>query len=236
MCGRFTLRTPTPVLIETFRISHVSDDANDLLPRYNVAPTQQVAVVRSDDAARRELMNMRWGLVPFWAKDVAIGNRMINARCETVADKPAFRAAFRQRRCLVVADGYYEWKKIGSKKQPYWIRMEDERPFGMAGLWETWREPQDTDDRQRTQPLLSCTVITTDANDLTRDLHDRMPVLLEPDAWDLWLDATVEEVDAVQALLRPLESDAMKIEPVSTFVNNARHEGPECVAVQRELF
>ena len=232
MCGRFTLRTPTPVLIKTFRLSNVADDAQDLPPRYNVAPTQQIAVVRNDDEARRQLVNMRWGLVPFWAKDKSIGNRMINARCETVAEKPAFRAALRQRRCLVLADGYYEWQKVGAKKQPYWIRMEDDRPFAMAGLWESWRDAE----AKENHPLLSCTIITTDSNDLTHDLHDRMPVILEPDDWDAWLDVTIADTDTVQALLRPYESDVMRMDPVSTHVNNARHEGPECVVVQRELF
>ena len=232
MCGRFTLRTPTPVLVKTFRIRTVAEDAADLPPRYNVAPTQQIAVVRNDDEARHELVNMRWGLVPFWAKETSIGNRMINARCETVAEKPAFRAAFRQRRCLVLADGYYEWKKIGSKKQPYWIRMEDERPFAMAGLWESWRDAA----AKQQKPLLTCTIITTDSNDLTRDLHDRMPVILEPGAWETWLDVSIEDTEHIQSLLRPFESDEMKMEPVSTHVNNARHEGPECVVVQRELF
>ena len=233
MCGRFTLRTPTPVLVKTFRIGQVTDATRELPPRFNVAPTQEVAVVRSSVEGQHELVNMRWGLVPFWAKDISIGNRMINARAESVAEKPAFRAAFRNRRCLVLADGYYEWTKKGTQKQPHWIRMEDDRPFAMAGLWESWRSK---DDEPSHPPLLSCTIITTDANDLTRDLHDRMPVILDADDWELWLDTSIEEANALQPLLRSYESDEMRVDAVSTYVNNARHEGPECVMMQRELF
>jgi putative SOS response-associated peptidase YedK len=228
MCGRFTLRTPTPVLVRTFRL-HA---APELTPRYNIAPTQQVAVVRHrSDSTSRELVPMHWGLIPSWAKDPSIGGRLINARCETAATKPSFRAAFRRRRCLIAADGYYEWKKVGRQKQPYYIRLRDERPFGMAGLWEAWRGSGESD-----PALLSCTVLTTDANSLTRDLHDRMPVILPEHDWDLWLDSTCEDPAEVAPLLGPYDSGEMQLQPVSRYVNNARHEGPECVAAERELF
>jgi putative SOS response-associated peptidase YedK len=227
MCGRFTLRTPTPVLIKEFDLA----TGPELQPRYNVAPTQDVAVVRHDPRQQRELSLLRWGLVPFWAKDISIGNRLINARSETAAEKPAFRAAFQRRRCLVLADGYYEWTPAGKQKQPYWIRMTGDRPFAMAGLWERWTGP---DDQQ--PPLESCTILTTDSNELTSDLHDRMPVILDSKHWEMWLDAEFHARQFLEPLLAPYPSDAMQVDPVSTFVNNARHEGVECIAIQRELF
>lgn len=227
MCGRFTLRTPTPVLMETFRLSA----GIDLEPRYNVAPTQDVAVVRHDPRGRHELSLLRWGLIPFWAKDPSIGNRLINARSETVAEKPSFRNAFKSRRCLIPADGYYEWHTEGKKKQPYWIRMADERPFAMAGLWERWK------DRSGAQPPIeSCTILTTDANQLTCDIHDRMPVILQSAHWDMWMDNEFHDTKWLGELLKPYPSDEMKMDPVNPFVNNARHEGPECIEIQRQLF
>jgi len=229
MCGRFTLRTPTPVLIKQFGIEiHM-----DLIPRFNIAPTQDVAVVRLDPASeQRELAMLHWGLIPSWAKDPAIGNRMINARGETVTEKPSFRTAFRRRRCLVLADGYYEWKKTGSKKQPYYIRMTDEGAFGLAGLWERWKVGEGDDP----QTVESCTVITTEANSFTSDIHDRMPVILEPNDWTTWLDISLEDREELEPLLRPYFSEEMRMDPVSTLVNNPRNEDPKCVEIQGELF
>ncbi len=221
MCGRFTLRTPTPVLMKEFQLAA----APEMRLRFNIAPTQDVAVVRQDAEHRREMVCMRWGLIPSWAKDPSIGNRLINARSETAATKPSFRAAMKRRRCLVVADGYYEWKRIGKGKQPYFIRMENERPFAMAGLWETWKGPADGD------PLLTCAILTTSSNELTRGLHDRMPVILAKPMWDVWLDTEQTPPEELQPLLAPYDSDAMHLEAVSSYVNNARHEGPECIAL-----
>ncbi len=224
MCGRFTLRTATPVLLEQFRLSFVPE----LRPRYNIAPTQQVAVVRpasSESGASRELVLMRWGLVPSWAKDPAIGSRMINARADGVAEKPSFRSAFKRRRCLVLADGYYEWQKVGSQKQPYWIHRQDERAFGMAGLWEVWQGgPGVTLD----EPWQTCTIITTDANEQTRPVHDRMPVILDEEDYDLWFRELAEPAK-LQQLLRPLARVDLQARRVSTHVNNVKNDDPRCI-------
>ncbi|MCO6458944.1 MAG: SOS response-associated peptidase [Pirellulaceae bacterium] len=222
MCGRFTLRTPLNLVVERFQLQ-----TDVQLPlRFNVAPTQDVAAVRYGSATEpRRLALLRWGLIPSWAKDPAIGNRMINARSETLTERPAFRVAYQRRRCLVLADGYYEWKKQGKLKQPYWIRLADERPFGMAGLWESW-----ADDDQR--PVLSCTVLTTSANELTRELHDRMPVILPESDWDVWLDPEVRQTDRLQPLLVPYDSADMRFDPVSTFVNSPRNDDPRCIEVE----
>jgi putative SOS response-associated peptidase YedK len=184
-----------------------------------------VAVVRELEDGERRLDLLRWGLIPSWAKDPAVGARTINARAETVAEKPSFRAAFRRRRCLVLADGYYEWRKEGSKKQPYYIRMRDEAPFAFAGLWEYWSPGDDA------ETLETCTLITTEANELTRAIHDRMPVILPPDAYEVWLDPELDDRPRLLSLLRPYESQALIADPVSTHVNNPKHDDPECVQV-----
>jgi putative SOS response-associated peptidase YedK len=221
MCGRFTLRAPAGVIVEQFRL----DSRPDVSPRYNIAPTQDVAVVRAAADGTCALSPMRWGLVPSWSKDPKQGARMINARAETVAEKPAFRAAFKRRRCIVPADGYYEWQNTGGKhKQPYLFHLRDDRPFGFAGLWEHWHGDGSG------PPLETCTVVTTDAAEATREVHDRMPVILEPDDYAMWLDPEFEDRERLLSLLVPYETDGLIAEPVSTYVNNARNEGPECVA------
>ncbi|NLF70609.1 MAG: SOS response-associated peptidase [Candidatus Anammoximicrobium sp.] len=220
MCGRFTLRTGATTLIEKFGGLLLFE-----LPlQYNISPTQMVATVRigPEDAVRRWEM-VRWGLIPSWAKEPSIGNRMINARAETVADKPAFRAAFRRRRCLVPADGYFEWQKTRKSKQPYYIRRRDDLPFAMAGLWERWTDPQ-TD-----EPIETCTIITTEANELTRPIHDRMPVILDAAGYDRWLDPHLERPDPLRELLRPFAAQAMRADPVDAYVNNPRNGGPQCI-------
>lgn len=226
MCGRFTLHSNLNLILQQFAL----DDAPDLTPRYNVAPTQDVPIVRAT-AEGRELAMVRWGLIPSWAKDEKIGNRLLNARSETAAEKPSFRAAFRRRRCLVVADGFYEWKKVGAAKgapkQPYYIRMQDHRPFGFAGLWETWRGPKGA---ELPEPKQSCTILTTSPNALMEPLHDRMPVILPPGDYEMWLDPSFEGLEALQALQQPYDPDAMIAEPVSTLVNSPRNESPECIA------
>jgi putative SOS response-associated peptidase YedK len=225
MCGRFTLRAPASVVAEQFSLWEVPP----LEPRFNIAPTQPVAVVRlaQDQAGpRRELVMLRWGLIPSWAGDPAIGNRLINARAESAADKPAFRSAFRRRRCLVVADGFYEWQRAGKRRQPYFIRLADDRPFGIAGLWESWEGTGHA-------AIASCTLLTTEANDVVRPIHDRMPVILAPAAYGRWLDPAVAQPDRLTPLLTPYPGGEMTAYPVSTLVNSSAHDDPQCVESSR---
>lgn len=227
MCGRFTLRTPLNVLIEQFELA----EAASLRPRFNIAPTQTVAVVRQPSGtSARHLSLLRWGLVPAWAQDLRIGARLINARAETVAEKPAFRAAFKSRRCLIPADGYYEWQKTGARKQPYFIRLQDDRPFALAGLWERWSGSEGD------PPLETCTIITTAANGTTASIHDRMPAILAQDDYSLWLDPDLQDRPALEQLLRPFDAQPMCAIAVSTHVNNVRHDDARCVAAQPPLF
>ncbi len=220
MCGRFTLSASATDLIQQFDLASLPS----WMPRYNIAPTQEVlAVVKPSDASHRRARLLRWGLIPMWAEGPAVGSRMINARAETVATKPAFRRAFRERRCLILADGFYEWQRQDGRKQPYYIRLREGRPFAFAGLWERW-VPQDG------QPLDSCTIITTVSNTLIQPLHVRMPVILASEEYDLWLDPAVQEVDRLQPLLRPYLSEEMLAHPVSTKVNNPANDLPECIA------
>jgi putative SOS response-associated peptidase YedK len=223
MCGRFTLRTRLNRVLQEMGI----DEAPDWEPRFNIAPTQPVPVVRAAaDAGRRTCDLLRWGLVPSWAEHPKAirGGGWINARGETVATQPAFRSAFRKRRCLLLADGYYEWKATGAKtKQPFFIHRPDNGVFAYAGLWEAWRGEDGA-------PLETCALITTAANELTRSIHDRMPVILDEADWDQWLAAEADPA-RLQSLLQPLPSDRLVAEPVSTLVNNPRNDRPECVAV-----
>ena len=221
MCGRFTLRAPASVLAQQFAVF----DMPPIGPRFNIAPTQAVPVVRMnprEPEPQRELVALRWGLIPSWAKDPAIGNRMINARAETVAEKPAYRAAFRRRRCLVPADGFYEWQRIGGKKQPYFIHMRDDGPFALAGLWESWQGP----DHSRIE---SFTVLTTEPNDVVRPIHNRMPVIMNESDYSLWLDPAVKEPRVLAPLLKPYPADSMESYRVGSEVNDARHEDASCV-------
>ena len=223
MCGRFTLRTPANQLAGQFRLETMPD----LQPRYNISPTQAVPIVRTTkEAPRRQMTFARWGLVPSWAKDLAMGSRMINARGETVADKPSFRTAFRRRRCLVAADGYYEWTKTGGRKQPYYIRFRDESPFAFAGLWETWRGPKDD---PLDEPLETCTIITTESSESIRHIHDRMPVILDPESYEMWMDPELCEPGPILPLLRPSAADDMIVDPVSTHVNKPTNEDSACI-------
>jgi putative SOS response-associated peptidase YedK len=220
MCGRFTLATPPTLLAEAFGLAEVPD----LAPRYNIAPTQLAPVLRQPaGAALARLGLLRWGLVPGWADDPAIGSRLINARAETVADKPSFRAAFRQRRCLVPADGFYEWAKVGTRKQPWHFRRPDAGPFAFAGLWERWQSPDGTD-------LETFTILTTDANDLVRPVHPRMPVVLPPEAYAAWLEPTPGDARHLLPLLQPAPPGWLVGQAVSAYVNAAGNEGPRCIA------
>jgi putative SOS response-associated peptidase YedK len=218
MCGRFTLTTPMPVLAELFLFPEAATPE----PRYNIAPTQAVATVRAlAGIDKRELAFLRWGLVPSWADDLAIGNRLINARSETVAAKPSFRSAFKCRRCLVLADGFYEWQKLGTRKQPFYFRLRDGKPFAFAGLWERWEKAG--------APVESCTILTTEANDVLRPVHERMPVILGPKDYDLWLDPSPQKPELLQALLRPYPPGEMTGFPVSPLVNNPRNNSSRCI-------
>ncbi|MGQ9371881.1 SOS response-associated peptidase [Azospirillum sp. ST 5-10] len=222
MCGRILLATPLAELQRAFGFA----ERPNLAPRYNIAPTQDVATVRLEGGARR-FAAARWGLVPSWAKDPSVGSRMINARGESVAEKPAFRAAFRQRRCLVPADGFYEWLAVdgGKRKQPYVIRRPDRTPFALAGLWERWPGPRG---EPLPAPLETVTIVTTVANAALARLHDRMPVVLDPADYDRWLDPATPLPD-VAALLRPAPDAALEAQPVSPRVNNVRHDDPGCI-------
>lgn len=216
MCGRFTLHSRLNLLLQQFAI----EAGPELAPRYNIAPTQEVPVVRIRSGnGQRELVMLRWGLVPSWAKDLAIGNRMINARSETVADKPSFRSAFKRRRCLVPADGYYEWQKTEDGKQPFYIHRADDRPLAMAGLWESWHAGQP-------DAVESFTIITTDSNADTAHVHDRMPVFLEPDDYSVWLDPEFQDRPLLESLLKPYPNGELEMKAVDKGVNNPKNAGP----------
>ncbi len=219
MCGRYTLTTTEGDLAEAFSLEalpHVE-------PRYNIAPTQDGSVVRIlGGGGPRELHQLRWGLIPSWARDPSLGNRMINARSESVETKPAFRAAFRRRRCLVPSDGFYEWRRDGKRKQPFCIRRQDQRPFAFAGLWEHWEGPDG-------RLIDSFAILTTEPNDVLRPLHDRMPVILAPHSYDLWLDPKMEDTETLKRLLKPSPSCELAAYPVSTRVNNPVHDDRSCL-------
>ncbi len=218
MCGRFSFGVDATTLASQFNLF----EAPAWTPRYNIAPTQEVLViVKTPEHPYRKAGLHRWGLIPSWAKDRSIGNQLINAQAETAATKPAFRAAFRRRRCLILADGFYEWKKEGRHKQPFHIRLRDGRPFGFAGLWEHW-------DKGEGGAIDSCTILTATPNDLLRPLHHRMAVILPSSAYDQWLDPRIQEADRLQPLLQPYPSEEMTAYPVSTVVNNPANDTPSC--------
>jgi putative SOS response-associated peptidase YedK len=216
MCGRFTLRSPASVIAEQFSVFEVPD----LQARFNIAPSQPVPVVRQQPDSRT-LSMFRWGLVPHWAKDISIGNSLTNARSETVASKPAFRSAFKKRRCLIVADGFYEWQRTEKQKQPYFIHRRDDRPFAMAGLWESWDGGEGVTE--------SCTIVTTEANDLMRPIHDRMPVILPQDEYATWLDVSQDGGDSLLEKLKPYAGDDFEAYTISTRVNSPRNDGAELI-------
>ncbi len=223
MCGRFVSASPPDQIARYF--DAVDDGAHALEANYNVAPTQDVYAVLVDGGVRR-LEALHWGLVPFWAKTPSTGNRMINARAETVATTNAYRRAFRKRRCIIPADGFYEWKVVpGQKaKQPMYIHRPDDEPMAFAGLWEVWRNPEVPGDE-----LHSCTVITGAANEKMAEVHDRMPIMLPPSAWETWLDPGVDDLDVLGKFLVPAPSELIELRPVSTEVNNVRNTGAHLV-------
>jgi putative SOS response-associated peptidase YedK len=236
MCGRFTLTTPAAEWAALFEL----DSIPEFEPRYNIAPTQIVAAVRSryraqhseesaeaapERGSSREFAGLRWGLVPHWAKEPDLkGRTLINARSETVSERPSFRDSFRFRRCLVVADGFYEWQPAGARKQPYWIHLDTEAPFGFAGLWDAWSDGTET--------LESCTILTTDANELLQPIHDRMPVIIDPADYDAWIHPETAAWD-LERMLVPWPSDSLRLRPVSTHVNYVGNDDPECIAPRR---
>jgi putative SOS response-associated peptidase YedK len=213
MCGRYALTSPPTVIAERFGLAW----APDVPPHYNIAPSQTIPVVRKTGQGR-ELAFLRWGLIPSWAKDASIGMKLINARGETLGDKPAFRNAYRHRHCLVPADAFYEWKPVAGRKQPYCIRMRDQALFGMAGLWEHWVAPDG-------QVVESCTIVTVDANATVAELHDRMPLILAPADYEAWLGAGTKEA----ALPRAVPAEDMVAYPVSPLVSNAKNDVPACL-------
>jgi putative SOS response-associated peptidase YedK len=219
MCGRYSLIVDASVLAGVFEI----EPTRNLNPRFNIAPTQIVPIVRAGREAPREWAGVRWGLVPSWAKDSKIGARMINARGETVAEKPSFRSAIKTRRCLIPADGFYEWVTTDGGKRPHYIHFADGRPFAFAGLWERW-------DKGGDQPLDTCTIITTTPNRLVAGFHDRMPVILPPDHFAEWLKPEVLPPDRLLDLLVPHPEENMEAYAVSTHVNKPSNDDPECIA------
>ena len=219
MCGRFSQTASPGVIAQQFEIT----DRPLFTPRYNIAPSQPIAAIRIDsDTTTRKLVMLRWGLIPSWAKDPKIGSQCINAKAETVAEKPSFRSAFKKRRCLVVATGFYEWQVQERTKQPMWIGLRSKLPFAFAGLWEHWKPAEGV-------PLETCTIITTEPNDLMAPIHNRMPVILSPASYDQWLDPTFQQTESLKALLRPYPSEELTAYPVNTLVNNPRHDAPQCL-------
>ncbi len=221
MCGRYTLTCMPEVVAEEFRLEAIPD----LQPRYNIAPSQWVACVRvGSQVQKRGAATLRWGLIPSWAKDPAIGMKLINARAETVAEKPSFQKPFRERRCLVLADGYYEWKREGTRKQPYYIRLNSERPFAFAGLWDRWSGKDG-------KTIESCAVLTTKPNERLASIHNRMPVILNPVAYEPWLDSGLQDTTRLVPFLTPYPADAMIAVSVSRRVNDPRVDDAWCLEV-----
>lgn len=219
MCGRFTQERPTSDLAEIFAAEDLADDPGS---RFNVAPTDEAVVVVQREE-RRAIKAYRWGLIPHWADSPKIGNRMFNARAETLTSSPAFRDAFRRRRCLVPVDSFFEWRREGTIRQPFRIVRTDGRPLALAGLWSGWRDPE-TEEVRRT-----FTIVTTTPNDLMRPIHNRMPVVVPDDAWDRWLDPSLPDPGELQGLLVPAPDDDLEAYPVSRAVNNVRNDGPELI-------
>ena len=218
MCGRFAFYSPHEAIVRLFGVAA----APEIEPRWNIAPTQFIATVR-EAGGPREVAMLYWGLVPSWAKEKAIGARMINARSETLTEKPSFRNAFRRRRCLILADGYYEWQRSAAVKQPYFIALDDGEPFGMAGLWERWRDPVTG------EPLESCCIVTTSPSPTVAHVHDRMPVIVPPDAYVEWLDPKNEATERLARLFEPCPRPDLRARPVSRRVNDARNQGHDLI-------
>jgi putative SOS response-associated peptidase YedK len=220
MCGRLVTIIPPDVLAKIFGLIA----APKLEPRYNVAPTQNVAVIRCcDDLNHNHLEALKWGLVPSWSKDLSFGSHLINARSESVSEKPAFRHAIKYRRCIIPTSGFYEWERSGGKKQPYYIRMADHAPMCLAGIWESWKSPDGS-------ALETFAILTTAANKLVEPIHDRMPVILSPDSFNLWLSHNMHDPEQLQSLYTPFSAAELVTQKVPDLVNNARFDSPACIA------
>ena len=218
MCGRFALVATGEEVAAHYQLP----ETPFIAPRYNIAPTQPVAAVRLDNAGARQLTHFQWGLIPSWSKDPALGSKMINARAETAADKPAFRAAFKRRRCLIPATGFYEWQATDGRKQPMHIRAAGGGLLSLAGLWEVWHAPDGGE-------LETCTILTTTPNVLMEPIHNRMPVILDPADYDMWLDPATA-LDQLNHLLRPFAPEMLAAYPVSTAVNRPQNDTADCIA------
>lgn len=221
MCGRYSLFTDYAVLIDRFHIEDATVAEEEYLASYNVAPSQQVMAVVNDGNKNR-LGKLRWGLIPPWAKDAKIGYKMINARSETAAEKPSFRNAFKKKRCLVVADSFYEWRRKDGEKTPMRIKLKTGEPFAFAALWESWQSPDG-------QTINSCSILTTGPNDLMESIHDRMPVILTKEGEKIWLDPNEEDIETLKALLKPYNADDMEAYQVSEEVNSPKNNKPELI-------
>lgn len=220
MCGRYRLSKRKQLIEEYFETANEVD----WKPRFNIAPSQNVGIIRqSSTRPEREFSQVRWGLIPSWAQDAGVGHKIINARSETVADKPAFRDSFRARRCLIPADGFYEWKRSKEAKQPFHFGMLDDSAFAFAGIWDSWNDG-------RGNSLETCSILTTAPNSLLVDVHDRMPVILEPENYELWLDPGFRDLNAVSEMLKPFNPKLMKRHPVSSRVNSPANDDSECSA------
>ena len=217
MCGRFSLHVDINTVAQHFGVPATLETS----PRYNVAPTQEVVSIMHNGASHLALL--RWGLIPSWAKDESIGSRMINARAETLIEKPSFKGLLRSKRCMIVADGFYEWRKENGSKTPMYITLKNGEPFAFAGLWDQWKSPDG-------QQIRTCTIITTEPNDVVATIHNRMPAILVPDAYDLWLDPDVRDEHALTHWLSPYPAEEMTARPVSRLVNDPKHDSPELIA------
>lgn len=224
MCGRFTLTQTAEAIAEAFDL----DEVPRFVPGYNIAPTQPVPVIRLGSGKQRQFDYLYWGLIPSWAKDISMGSRMINARVETVTEKPSFRTAFKRRRCLIAADGFYEWQRQDSKKQPYYFHLNDHSIFGFAGLWEQWHSPAGDE-------IQSCTILTKAANSVVKPIHDRMPIILTPDLYDDWLDLKRETAADLLPLLDRHLDDEMQSYAVGLQVNSPSNDSPACIEPQRSV-
>jgi putative SOS response-associated peptidase YedK len=221
MCGRFVQYSLFQAVQQIFNIDRVSFE---VIPNYNVAPTQKIlAVVRHDN--ENKLEKLHWGLVPFWAKDISMGSRMINARAETVAQKPSFRNAFKKRRCLIPADGFYEWKGEKGNKQPYYVSIPSGEPFAFAGLWETWTDKKNDE----ASVHKSCTIITTPASGTIREIHHRMPAIIDPKFYEKWLNGEIQDPKELESILKDGLIHDMKYYPVSKLVNSVKNNDPNCI-------
>jgi putative SOS response-associated peptidase YedK len=218
MCGRFTLHQSSAAIVQTFAL----EEAPDWEVSYNIAPTQAVPAILQSADSKRLFKRLRWGLIPSWSKETSIGARLINARAETVAEKPAFRSALRHRRCLIVADGFYEWQQKNGSKQPFYIHLKNQALFAFAGLWERWQGQGD-------DAIESCTILTTEPNSLMQTLHDRMPVILHPEDYNTWLNPDIQQLQDLQPLLRPYPTEELSAYPVSSWVNRPTHNSEQCI-------